>query len=731
MNGCFKPRAHKTGATRPWWATVVAGVICVVLAGLLSAQPLRAQGAATLIADQVFVDGRGRLVATGAVEVWHGSVRLRADQVTYDRSANTLDIQGQIVLSEGPDLVILADSAQLSDSMRSGLITSARMVLNQQLQLSAERIERDQSGQSQLYQVVASSCPVCASNPNPLWEIRADRITHDETQRRLVFERAQFRFAGVPVFYTPRLNLPDPGNTRARGLLTPEFSSNSQVGVMVGLPYFIPFGDSRDLTITPSLSTQGSQSLGFRWRHAFARGGYEFGGQITRDDLTTASLRGYAYLRALFAVGDGYQLSIDMIAPSDRTYPETYDIYDDSRLAGHITLERVRRDQWIRLRAMGFYSLRATDVNDELPNGVVQAQVDHRIGLDHTTLGGTLRLQLGARAHARRSTIDGVQGRDVARAHVQIGWRRSEVLPGGIVTTAAVDARADHIRVQDDLAFATPINRTAVQGMLEFRWPFARTEASGVSHVVEPVVQLISARQRGALGPNEDHTMPELDQGSLFALSRSGAEDGRDNGSRVNAGLRWTRHDAGGYSTEAVIGRIWRNAALQGFDPTHFQPLGQTESHVLLAGRLTRAASHSMDLRVLLDPATQAVSRAETNFTWTSGQTDLTTRYLYLPASAFEDRTTTLSEWSFDVDRRFGNGWSTTLGWDYDIGTQQFAAARTGVTFRNDCLSLDLSVSRRFVSATNPTGSTSYNLRVALLGIGGGSPNPGAHSCRS
>ena len=730
MTGGIDQEACDSRTLGSWRAAVLAALAALVACLVVVAQPAQAQGAATLMADQVFVDARGRLVASGAVEVWHGSVRLRADRVVYDRSDNSLDVQGQIMLSDGPDMVILGESAQLSQALRAGLITSARMVLNQQLQMTAERIERDQNGQSHLYQVVASSCPVCATNPNPLWEIRAQRITHDEVESRLIFERAQFRFAGVPIFYAPRLNLPDPGNTRARGLLTPELASSSRLGVMVGLPYFMPFGDDRDLTITPRLSTNGGQSLGFRWRQAFASGGYEIGGQITRDDLTTASLRGYAYLRALFAVGDGYRLGVDVIAPSDRTYLETYDISENSRLAGNVTLERVRRDQWVRLRALGFYSLRATDVNDELPNTVLQGEVDHRIGLGHTGLGGTLSLQMGARAFARQSSIDGVRGRDVAQAHVQAGWRRSEVLPGGIVTTAAVDARLDHIRVRDDLAFATPINRTALQGMIEFRWPFARTEASGVSHVIEPVVQVVAARRRGGPGPNEDHTMPELDQGSLFALTRYAGEDARDDGSRINAGLRWTRHDAGGYSTEAVVGRIWRDTPLQGLDPAHLQPLGQTESHVLLAGRVTRADSHSLDLRVLLDPDTQAVSRAETNFVWRGPSTDLTTRYLYLPASAFEDRASTLSEWSLDVDRRFGNGWSTSVGWDYDLGTQQFAAARTGVTFRNDCLSFDMSVARRFVSATNPTGSTSYNLRLELLGIGGGSPNPGAQSCR-
>ena len=133
---------------------------------------------------------------------------------------------------------------------------------------------------------------------------------------------------------------------------------------------------------------------------------------------------------------------------------------------------------------------------------------------------------------------------------------------------------------------------------------------------------------------------------------------------------------------------------------------------------------------MLLDPATSDLSRMEANLVWRGETTDLASRYLYLPASTFEDRATTLSEWSVDLTRRFGSGWATTVGWDFDIATSQFAEARTGLSYLNDCLSFEAALSRQFVTATQPSASTSFDLRIQLLGIGGGSPNPRAQSCR-
>lgn len=710
--------------------SVLSAALLALVAALLHPSQGLAQAPATLMADQIYVDRAGRLIASGSVEIWQDSVRLTAQRVVFDDRRDHLQVDGPITLSDGPDILFLADSAELSPDLRAGIITSARIVLDRQLQITAASMVRDPSGINQLTSVVASSCPVCAADPTPLWEIRAARVTHDENTDQLRFERAQFRFAGVPIFYLPRLRLPGPGLDRSRGVLPPIVNLDSDLGLSVGLPYFIPLGDTQDVTVTPMLSTEGLGGLGFRWRMARPNGGIEIGGQITRDNILPGELRGYAYVRALFALSNDFRLSTDLIGASDRSYLETYDITDAPRLSAHVTLERVRRDQMVRARALAFYSMRAGDNNDQLPNAVAQAEWDQRIGLGHTALGGTLRLQMGAQAFRRESSASGASGRDVSRAHLQLTWRRTEVLAGGILATGALDGRVDHVRVADDLRYPVPVTRQAAQAMIEFRWPWAMTAASGARHVVEPIVQAIESRRGGGRLPNDDHTMPELDEGNLFALTRYSGEDAIDDGSRVNAGLRWTRHDPSGWTSEALIGRIWRRDAFNGFGPTHIQPLGRETSDWLLAGRLSHQDGYALSLRVLMAPDS-TVSRAETSLAWSGRTTTISTGYLYSPDSPFENRTTPLSEWRVDVARRFASGWSSSLGWDYDVAQQLFATARAGLEFRNECLSVDLTFARHFVTATNPTASTRFNMQVDLLGIGGRAPSDSGRSCRT
>lgn len=700
---------------------------------LLTLAPMtaaHAQTNATLMADQVYIDAAGRLVAMGSVEVWYGSTRLTANRVVYDQRNDHLSIEGPIILNDGPDRLFMADSAELSESMRNGLIRSARLVLNQQLQIAAASIEREDANITRMNAAVASSCPVCAENPTPLWEIRAARVTHDQEAQQLYFEHAQFRVAGVPVFYFPYLRLPDPTLRRSRGFLVPRLSMRSGLGFGVGLPYFLPLGPSRDVTITPTFYSQGAASVALRFQAAYTNGGLDLGGQISRDTLMPNRARGYAYLRALFALRNDFRLTADALLASDRRYLDTYGITDDTRIRSHVTIERYRRDQSIRARALVFQTLEPGINNRELPNQVVQAAWEQRIGLASTPPGGEVRLSFNAHAHQRLSTVDGARGRDLARFNVAAQWHRQVVLAGGIVATGALQGRLDHVRITDDSAYPDPVTRRALEGMIELRWPWVASGSGGAGYMIEPIAQVIGSHRNRAALPNDDHVMPELDPGNLFSMARYSGHDAPDDGTRANLGLRWARHDPAGWSMETLVGRIWRTEGYDGFDPVNPQPLGQRRSNWLLAGRLWGQRGLSLGLRLLIDD-NRNPSRGETSLAWNGRATGLSTTYVYLPANVFEGRQQNRAEWYFDMNHQFANGVAARVGWEYDVTQREIRTARTGLEYRADCVSVDVSLSHRFATSTNVTRSTSFGLQVELLGIGGARANPMGRACRT
>ncbi|MEM8658726.1 MAG: LptA/OstA family protein, partial [Pseudomonadota bacterium] len=169
-----------------------------------------------LFADNIRYDDRSKeIIAEGNVEVYYQDNRLNADSIRYNTETGEIEAAGQIRLQTGDNTVLLADLAELSSDFRAGLITGARLILDQQFQVAAVEGARTDGRFNTLYKTVASSCSVCENSPTPIWRIRATNVTHDEDARRLYFQNAWIDIFGVPVLYVPRLRIPEPGVERA------------------------------------------------------------------------------------------------------------------------------------------------------------------------------------------------------------------------------------------------------------------------------------------------------------------------------------------------------------------------------------------------------------------------------------------------------------------------------------------------------------------------------------
>jgi LPS-assembly protein len=196
-----------------------------------------AEEPAVLVADDISITRERVLVARGNVEAYQGETRMSASEIRYDQSTGQLSITGPITIEDGDNIVILADQAEMSQDLRNGLLSGARIVLNEQLQLAAVEMARVGGRYSQLYKTAVTSCQICEDDPRPpLWQIRARRVIHDSEERQIYFDQAQLRIRSIPVFYFPRLRLPDPTLKRATGFLIPTFVSTSQLGVGVRVP---------------------------------------------------------------------------------------------------------------------------------------------------------------------------------------------------------------------------------------------------------------------------------------------------------------------------------------------------------------------------------------------------------------------------------------------------------------------------------------------------------------
>ncbi len=706
---------------------------CLLLA-LTLALPARAQEQATLISDRIEITGDTRLIAAGNVEVFYKGRRLKASRIVFDQATDRLVIEGPIVLTEASgNTIILASQAELQADLAEGILTSARLVLNRQLQLAANTITRVSGRYTELETVAASSCKVCATDPTPLWEIRAHKVRHDEVERQIYFDNAQFRLAGIPVFYIPRLRMPDPTLDRATGFLMPSLRTTSDLGTGLKLPYFIALTPSSDLTLTPYITTRDSQTLELRYRQAFTTGRIELNGAITRDQLIPGDPRGYLFVDGEFRLPLNFGLTIKGQTVTDPAYLLDYGISDADRLDSRIEASRTRRNEHISARIISFQTLRDDEDNTTIPSLVADLTFHRRFSLG--ALGGEGGLRLQTHNHWRSSTnpLDGpdsddiADGRDLGRISARIDWRRSFLLPLGIEGTVLGEATADAYSVAQDQDFGGKTTGTHGNAGVELRWPWVKVGANGATHVIEPVAQFIWASSNADSLPNEDSVLVEFDEGSLFSLDRFPGSDAVERGPRANLGVTWTRHDPAGWSMGVTLGRVFREADLDQFGPG--SGLGGRTSDWFAAVNFDLADGIALTARTVLDDDL-SLTKGEARIVYSGTRTALASSLIWAVADETENRPDPTQEITFDARRKLNPNWTAKLSGRYDFVADRGTVAGMGLEFLNECVRFDVSLSRRFTSSTSVTPTTDFALSFDLVGFGSGVTGGPARACR-
>ena len=682
---------------------------------------------ALLVADEVFIRGDDTLIAKGNVEALYEGRRLRASRVIYDRRGETLRVEGPITLTEADgEALVLADSAAIDRSLRDGLLRGARVVLGDQLQLAAHEMARIQGRYSQLYKASVTSCRICENGQPPLWQIRARRVIHDRQERQLYFENAQFRVLDLPVFYLPRLRLPDPTLERATGFLIPSVTNSSTLGTGARVPYFVRLGDHADLTLTPFVTTR-TRTLEVRYRQAFRSGDIAFEGAVSDDQRGGRGTRAYLFGEGRFDLPRDFKLNFEIEAVNDDTYLTDYDYSQKDRLTSRLAVDRARRDTYSRAAISYFRTLRPGESNATQPRAAFDTLHERRF--HPAVTGGELRLTAEGHAHLRSSDsrIDGpdfdafADGRDVARLTLSADWSRSWTLPAGLRARVETGAAMDSFLIGDTGRTSTSrATELTPRAALQLRYPLQKTTAQGTHHILEPMVQLAYSGGQTPDIPNDQSTLAEFDEGNLLSISRFPAADRRERGIALAYGMHWTRLDPRGWESTLTLGQVLRDEKQRDANGvpefSRASGLRGRQSDFLLSGQLKAPNGLSLTGRGLFDE-NYDTTKASARVTWRNMLADINASYIWLQADPAESRADTVSEWLIDGSYRFSRHWTASANWRYDINEDRSVKAGVGLTYTNECFDATLSASRRFTSSTILEPSTDISLTVSLRGF--------------
>ena len=357
-----------------------------------------------------------KVSAVGNVQIYYGGSTIEADRVIYDQTTKRLRAEGNVRLTEDSGNVTYGDVMDLTDDYRNGFVDSLRLDTPDETRMAATRADRSSGNYTVFHDGVYTACKPCADDPKkpPLWQVKAARIIHDQSEKMIYFEDAKIEFFGQPLAWLPYFSAPDPTVKRKTGFLMPSFGSSSLFGQAAEIPYYWALAPNYDVTFSPMITTKQGPLLQGEFRQRTETGQFDIRAagirQLDKNVFAPTSagvtapgyrdFRGSIESSGQFALNKNWLWGWDGVLLSDSQFLRDYNprlsayrftdpfasIANSANSQLYITGQGNR--SYFDARTMYFLGLSPADVQSQIP--IVHPVIDYNYIFDHPVVGGEL-----------------------------------------------------------------------------------------------------------------------------------------------------------------------------------------------------------------------------------------------------------------------------------------------------------------------------------------------------
>ncbi|MFC4171900.1 LPS-assembly protein LptD [Microvirga sp. GCM10011540] len=601
----------------------------------ISARAQSGSGQDRLLVDAneiIYNNDNNTIAASGDVQMNYQGRTLQADRVTYDRNTGRVFAEGNARLTDSSGAVVTGDRFELTDDFKNGFINSLRVVQTVEengrpvtTRFSAPRAERSEGETTVFERGTYTACEPCKDNPErpPLWQVKAARIIHNNSEQTIYYEDASLEILGLPVAYLPYFWTPDPTVKRKTGFLSPRYVYSSSLGVGASIPFFWAIAPNYDLTITPTILSRQGVLGEVEWRHRLENGAYNIraAGIFQRDgDAFLSSpygagdrdARGSLESTGLFYINERWKWGWDVALLSDKWFLQNYRIRSESLSSLYVKesistlyLQGQGDRSFFDVRGYYFQGLSTSDWQKQQP--VVHPVLDYNKRITPAGIGGEFAIDVNVTSLSREAAqfqsltsqkgylfgqyetcavydpesclVRGISG-SMSRASINLSWRREFIDPIGQVWTPFTYFRADSFWIAPDFNGYPNIELSNFIGGdddflframpavgLEYRFPFVADIGTSGTQIIEPIAQIVARPNETRIGhlPNEDAQSLVFEDSSLFEWDKFSGYDRAEGGVRANLGLQYTVTGAEGFYANLLFGQSFQVAGRNSF----------------------------------------------------------------------------------------------------------------------------------------------------------------------
>lgn len=687
-----------------------------------------------LEADNIIHDEDAQTVtAMGNVEMVQGGRILKADTVSYNLQTEIVHASGNVILSEADGTTYFADNVDLKKDMKDGFVKGLQILLADGSRFTAEDGKRTNGTKLVLKRATYTPCEPCKEDPSrpPLWQLRADKVVHDETEKRITYRNAWFEFAGVPMLYSPYFSHPDGSEKQKSGFLMPTVGFDSQLGVSYQQQYYWALAPDKDVTIGAIVPTDVNPVALAEYRQRFNNAEFQLNGSATYSDridrsggvstLVSDEARGHLFGKGQWDMSENWRSGFKVQMASDDQYLRQYNIDSDDVLENEVYAERFSGRNYLVGRALAFQDIRVSTRQVDQP-AVLPEVVASFYGSPNDTLGGRWNADVSALGLYRNG-----DGQDMARTSTDIGWERRFITGFGLVNKFDAMLRGDAYNVQDRDALLSGVtpdgNHTQVRGFAQANWetsyPFVK-RFERAQMTIAPTVSITGGTNVSDNGdiPNEDSQDFSLDATNLFEPNRSPGYDVIEDRSHATYGIRTGLYGDDGYRGEIFLGQSYR---FEDKDNPFNEGSGLSDQQSDYVGQITASFGDIFDIdyRFQLQHDTFASQRHELDANTTWGRLELGTSYFYAAGITGTDLNESREQVRPNARFRIYDDWYMLGSAWYDLGEDPgLRQASYGIDYVGQCMTFTLTAERSLTQEDTGDSSTEIMMRIGLKNLG-------------
>ena len=645
------------------------------LGAALSVQETSAPTTSDILLDADHIrrdDENSSWFAEGDVRASVGDRFVRADRLSYDLATDTAVAEGNVAVKDEDGQLYFAERVILNDEFRNGVVDAFAAELAPNGTLGAATAVRRESGINDMRRATFTLCAVCDtgwSRDRPTWQLKARRVTQNEEKQVLRFRDAFVEVLGVPIFYTPYAQVPDPSAERASGFLAPEIGSSTLRGTEVELPYYYALSNYQDFTFSPRhFSLLGTLFKGEYRRNTHNSEAVVQAGVIKpTNDLSEEAgnpdpVRWHWFSRYRRDLPLGWEMVADIDGVSDKGYAQIYDIEPQGalqadipilrpdRLESNLTVARSNENSSTDFSGWLFQTLRLREDQEFTAQALprIRHEQKFQVPAGEIRLGGSFLTLL------RDSGLDSLR----TSAHLDYtgikftnSGHRFELfgeLRGDFYSYRNADLGVQACNVNDSAYESCRLNlpregreegydvgRFLPTAGAEWSYPLARI-GQNTSLIIEPRIQAVISPQRSFRDDvfNEDSQFFQFDTVSLFDYNKSSGLDLWEDGSRVNVGLAATAALGESITINSLAGSQFRTESTDAFDADN--GIGEVQSDFVGAVDIQFGRYLVVDNRFRIDDDTGRFRRVESLVNTRIGPFSGNLNYLRVESDDFE-----------------------------------------------------------------------------------------------